>query len=170
MEYLKSRPKEWKKNVNHSYQSMRFSIITYCVLGISMFMMVNQSTYISLVYIIRHRYDAEFLQKHPFLATNMKVLCLWMNVPYVQYSETQLEGNESKDDVSEDGKSENEETKTLVTSSLSESSMMENNIITDMKLVDIAYRGLFYPRIFCTLLLTFGIGSPFLRIWIRFKK
>ena len=132
----------------------------YGFIGIASIMIVNQLSYMGLLYMIRHRYDQDMEFK--LLGLDMTWIYKWLNIPYnVDIKQQNIQ--------SEDGLVIKQENIEIVQEYQNQKHMDDYNINADIKLAKLAYNAMLYPRIGAALFLTFMIGTPILRVamWIK---
>ena len=135
---------------------MKTYLLIYGFIGIGSIMVVNQLSYMGLLYMVRHRYDEDNEMK--VFGVDMTWIYQWLNIPYNQKLH-QKEGVDMK--VNVDGYVEIENIKQQV---------QDYNISADIKMAKMAYNGLLYPRIAAAVFLTFVVGTPLLRVVLFFKR
>ena len=136
----------------------RYLLIYGCV-GIASLMVVNQLSYMGLLYMIRHRYDEDNEAK--IFGIDMSWIYQWLNIPYnQQLHETRQGAVAMSDGKGAEVYAQIDELKAQI---------QDYNISADTKLAKMAYNALLYPRICAAVLLTLCIGTPLLRV-VMFLK
>ena len=141
-------------------QKIKRYILIYGCIGIASLMIVNQFSYMGLLYMIRHRYDEENEMK--VFGIDMTWIYTWLNIPYNEKLHEQRQQMIVTGD-GKDGENVYNEIDNL------KAQVQDYNISADIKLAKMAYNGLLYPRIGAAVLLTLFIGTPLLRVVFFFK-
>ena len=89
-------PRRYTDRIFAYLAKMRTSLIVYGVMGIASLVIVNQASYMGLLYMIRHRYDHN--KRFSLLGVDMVWIYQWLNIPY---HGSEQRGDQS--DVDEDG-------------------------------------------------------------------
>eukprot|EP01084_Bolivina_argentea_P125618 222544_1 len=157
-------PNKWTNKLFNYFNRIKTWILIYGCVGIASLMIVNQFSYMGLLYMIRHRYDEN--KKITLFGMDMVWIYKWLNIPYngdINSQRNKLLNDSEKDNDCKD----NEQNKKEYV--LDERQIQDYNINADVKLAKMAYYGLLYPRIGAAMLLTFTIGTPLLRVVLWFK-
>eukprot|EP00483_Globobulimina_turgida_P010693 UN10714 len=146
---------------------MKIWLMIYGCVGITSLMIVNQLSYMGLLYMIRHRYEEN--KKISLFGVDMVWIYHWLNIPY----DGDIHSQKNKLLKNQDGDSQND--KNIDNNKINDYGLIEReiedyNISADIKLAKMAYHGLLYPRIGAAVLLTVGVGTPLLRVVLWFKR
>lgn len=152
-------PNRYLNKIWNWVQKMKRYILIYGCIGIASIMIVNQMSYMGLLYMVRHRYDEDNEMK--VFGIDMTWIYTWLNIPYNEKL------HEKRQEMAE-GEGNEGEVKYLEIDNL-KAQVQDYNISADIKLAKMAYNGLLYPRIGAAVLLTLFIGTPLLRVMLFFK-
>jgi len=161
-------PTRWTNKLWMLANRVKTWLIIYGCVGVASFMMVNQLSYMALLYMVRHRYDTDV--NRTLLGMDMAWMYEWLNIPYTPSASSSSTTETSTGD--EPTMTSTTEVAVAVKQDTMEvpSSMQDYNINADVKLTKIAYHALLYPRIGAAVMMTLMVGTPLLRIVMWFKR
>merc|ERR1711951_244844 len=101
-------PRRYTDRIFVYLAKMKRSLIVYGVMGIASLMIINQASYMGLLYMIRHRYDEN--QQFSLLGMDMVWIYKWLNIPYhgsdhdpLQQGDCNKKGDDRNDTIDDDG-------------------------------------------------------------------
>eukprot|EP01084_Bolivina_argentea_P236393 397480_1 len=122
-------PNTWTSKLYASISRIKHWILIYGFVGIVSLMVVNQLSYMGLVYAVRHRYDEN--HKLQLFGMDMSWIYNWLNIPFDKTNKETIKVDNIQ--------------------------MQDYNVQIDIKLAKLAYDGLLYPRIATAILMTFVV-------------